>query len=341
MAKKERKPSHRNPRAKESHANFERGKTSSPPRADKTRKGKGDREDSVRKPEHRKIKSRGGHYSPATNHHVKEEAYPAPEANLSDRLEGRNPIREALRAGRNFNKVWIAKRSSGQKDPDLKEIIKECYDSGAVVVEVERDVLNKMSSSHGHQGIIAQVAAHEYVSLDSILQRGTKRYQEEGVVPFIILLDGLMEGYNLGSILRIADAFGITGIVIPKRRSVALDAFVAKASAGAVEYVPVARVTNIKSAIAALKEQGFWIYGACGESKTVPEACDFRDKTALIIGNEGSGISQSVRSCCDVLVQIPQYGHVNSLNAAVACGVLVAEAMRQRRAKNTAEGANE
>ncbi|HHV41254.1 MAG TPA: 23S rRNA (guanosine(2251)-2'-O)-methyltransferase RlmB [Clostridiaceae bacterium] len=249
-----------------------------------------------------------------------------------DRLEGRNPIKEALRAGRDINKIWIKKRSKGRTDRNLDQLVHECHRAGAVIIEVEADVLNSMATSFGHQGIIAQVAAHKYSSLQDLLARGEEQ-KRKNLYPLLILLDGLEESYNLGSILRIADTAGATGVIIPKRRSVALDALVAKASAGAIEYVPVARVVNLSSTIQELKDRGYWIYGADVEGTTTPENSDWLRSIALVIGNEGKGMSAKIKESCDHLIRIPQYGQVNSLNAAVACGILAYEARRQARSE--------
>ncbi len=252
------------------------------------------------------------------------------QAGPIDRLEGRNPIREALRAGRHINKIWIKRRDDGKTDPDLAKLIQDCRQAGAVTVEVAAEVLDSMATSYGHQGIIAQVAAHEYSSLPDLIAQGEAQ-KKQGIHPLLILLDGLEESYNLGSILRIADAAGATGIVISERRSVSLDAAVAKASAGAIEHVPVARVTNLGATIQTLKESGYWIYGADAEGTANPEDSDWLRSIALVIGSEGKGMSAKIKSACDHLVSIPQYGKVNSLNAAIACGILTYEARRQAR----------
>lgn len=264
----------------------------------------------------------------------KGQSFPATEG--TDRLEGRNPIKEAIRAGRNINKIWVKKSDLKQRDTELSRLINDCKKAGAVVIEVEGNVLDSMSASYAHQGIIAQVAAHEYFSLADLITKG-KEQLKENIQPLIILLDGLEESYNLGSILRIADAAGAVGIVIPERRSVALDALVAKSSAGAIEYVPVARVTNLNRAAEQLKEAGYWVYGADASGKASPEGSDWLRQIALVIGSEGKGISERMLSICDHLISIPQYGMINSLNAAVACGILTYEARRQARENLRAE----
>lgn len=247
-------------------------------------------------------------------------------AGAPDRLEGRNPIGEALKAGRTINKLWVLKRKD-KPDPALARLIGQAREAGAVIMEVERKVLDQMSETQGHQGIIAQVAAHEYVDLDQLLAQINGRQE----VPFLLLLDELQESYNLGSILRIADAAGVHGVVITERRSVGLDAAVAKASAGAIEHVPVARVVNLAQTILALKEQGFWIAGTDAAGTVDYHQADWQGPLAIVIGSEGEGMGQQMRRHCDFLVSIPMYGQVNSLNAAVAAGIVVFEAASQRR----------
>lgn len=247
-------------------------------------------------------------------------------AGSPDRLEGRNPIGEALKAGRTINKLWVLKRQD-KPDPALARLIGQAREAGAVIMEVERKVLDQMAETQGHQGIIAQVAAHEYVDLDQLLAQINGRQE----VPFLLLLDELQESYNLGSILRIADAAGVHGVVITERRSVGLDAAVAKASAGAIEHVPVARVVNLAQTILALKEQGFWIAGTDAAGTVDYHQADWQGPLAIVIGSEGEGMGQQMRRHCDFLVSIPMYGQVNSLNAAVAAGIVVFEAASQRR----------
>lgn len=242
-----------------------------------------------------------------------------------DRLEGRNPIAEALKAGRTVNKVWIARRE-GNPDAGLVRLVSRLREAGAVILEVERQVLDQMATTGAHQGIIAQVAAHEYSDLDDLLARS----RANGAVPFLLILDGVQDAYNLGSILRIADAAGIHGVIIPRRRSVGLDALVAKASAGAIESVPVCRVTNISRTLDTLKSEGFWITGADSSGEQDYRSADWTGPLAMVIGSEGRGISPSIKKHCDFLVKIPMKGQINSLNVAVATGVLVFQAISQR-----------
>ena len=245
---------------------------------------------------------------------------------LPDRLEGRNPILEAIKAGRTINKLWVAKKDE-RPDPALGRLIAQARDAGAVIMEVERRVLDAMSTTHGHQGAIAQVAAHEYVELEQLI--ADIKAREE--IPFLLILAELQESYNLGSILRIADAAGVQGVIIPMRRSVGLDAAVAKASAGAIEHVPVARVGNLTQTIMTLKEAGFWIAGTDAEGKVDYRQADWNGPLAILIGSEGEGLSATLRRHCDFLISIPMYGKVNSLNAAVAAGIVTFEAAARRR----------
>ena len=211
-----------------------------------------------------------------------------------DRLEGRNPILEALKAGRPFNKLFVQK-VQGKPDPILARIVREAREAGAVIMESDRQVLDQMSVTHGHQGVIAHVATHEYADLEVLLEQA----KEKGEAPFLIILDELQESYNLGSVLRIADAAGVHGVIIPKRRSVGLDAAVAKASAGAIEHVPVVRVVNLAQTVETLKEKGFWIAGADSEGTSDYHEIDWNGPMALVIGSEGAGIGQQLRRHCD------------------------------------------
>lgn len=246
-------------------------------------------------------------------------------AGSPDRLEGRNPVMEALRAGRTINKLWVQKRE-GKPDPTMARIINTARDAGIVIIELEKTALDQMAESHGHQGVIAQVAAHEYIDIDQHIDN----LLQEGRKPFVIILDSLQESYNLGSVLRIADAAGVDAVIIPERRSIALDAAVAKASAGAIEYVPVARVGNLTNVVLKLKDKGFWIAAADAAADQFYYQADWKGSMAVVIGSEGQGISQGLLKHCDFLISIPMAGNVNSLNAAVATGIIVFEAMRQR-----------
>ena len=239
------------------------------------------------------------------------------------RLEGRNAVTEALKAGRTIDKVFIA---DGDTDKGLQRLAAMAKEAGAVVVPVDRRKLDLMSTTHSHQGIIAQAAAHEYASIDDILEEAASR----GQAPLIVACDELSDPHNLGAIIRTAECAGAHGVIIPKRRSVGLTATVAKASAGAVEYMKVARVSNINNAINELKEKGVWVFGTAAEGSVPMYKADLTGPAAIVIGNEGDGMSQLVRKNCDMLVHIPMSGRISSLNASNAASILLYEAVRQR-----------
>ena len=250
---------------------------------------------------------------------------PAMEQEINEnQLEGRNALIEALKSGRTIDKVFIA---SGETDRGLQRLAAQAKEAGAVVVPVDRRKLDAMSQSHSHQGIIALAAAREYFSIDDILQEATDR----GEAPLIVICDELADPHNLGAILRSAECAGAHGVIIPKRRSVGLTAVVAKASAGAVEYMKVAKVTNITAAIEELKKKGVWIFGTAAEGSIPMYQADLTGPTAIVIGSEGDGMSRLVRQSCDVTVHIPMKGRITSLNASAAASILLYEAVRQRQ----------
>ena len=251
----------------------------------------------------------------------KKAAPPAEE--IEGQLEGRNALNEALKAGRTIDKVFIA---SGDTDASLQRLAAQAKDAGAVIVPVDRRKLDMMSTTRSHQGVIALAAAHEYYTIDDILEEAAAR----GEAPLIVICDELSDPHNLGAILRSAECVGAHGVIIPKRRSVGLTATVAKASAGAIEYMKVARVTNINNAISELKEKGVWIYGTAAEGSIPMYRADLTGPAAIVIGNEGDGMSPLVRKNCDVMVHIPMKGRISSLNASAAASVLLYEALRQR-----------
>lgn len=245
---------------------------------------------------------------------------------VEGQLEGRNALTEALRSGRTIDKVFIA---AGETDRALQRLAAQAKEAGAVVVPVDRRKLDAMSTTHAHQGVIALAAAREYATLDDLLENAASK----GEAPLLVICDELTDPHNLGAILRSAECVGAHGVIIPKRRSVGLTATVAKASAGALEYMPVARVTNINAAIADLKEKGVWIFGTAAEGSIPMYQADLTIPAAIVIGNEGSGMSPLVRKNCDVTVHIPMKGNISSLNASCAASVLLYEALRQRLQK--------
>ena len=246
-----------------------------------------------------------------------------PKEEVEGQLEGRNALQEALRAGRTIDKVFIA---SGDTDKGLQRLAAEAKDAGAVVVPVDRRKLDQMSFTRSHQGVIALAAAHEYATIDEILEEASSR----GENALIVICDELTDPHNLGAIMRSAECAGAHGVIIPKRRSVGLTATVAKASAGAMEYMKVARVTNINNAIAELKEKGVWVFGTAAEGSVPMYKANLTVPAAIVIGNEGDGMSPLVRKNCDVMVSIPMNGRISSLNASAAASILLYEAVRQR-----------
>jgi len=242
---------------------------------------------------------------------------------MEEYIGGKHSVLEALRAGRTINKIWIA--DNAQK-PFAGPIVAEAKNHGIVVQFIDKRKLDQMAEGVAHQGVVAQVAAYEYVEIEDILAAARRKNED----PFILILDEIEDPHNLGSILRTADCTGVHGVIIPKRRSVGLTATVSKTSAGAVEYVPVARVTNIAQTIEELKEAGVWVAGTDVSAAQDVYKASFKLPIALVIGNEGKGVGRLIKEKCDFLVKLPMSGHVNSLNASVAAGVLMYEVVRQR-----------
>mgnify|MGYP000918637022 FL=1 len=249
---------------------------------------------------------------------------PVQEAVSDGVIEGRNAVIEALRAGTAIDKIYLAK---GETDKTLGHIASRARDAGVVVVECDRRKLDAMSRTHAHQGVIALAALREYVSVQSLLDGAC----EKGEQPLLVVCDEISDPHNLGAILRTAECAGAHGVIIPKRRSAGLTAIVGKTSAGAVSYMPVARVANLPAALKELKKQGVWIYGTAAEGTTPLYGADLRGPAAIVIGSEGSGMGRLVRETCDFLVSIPMKGRISSLNASAAAAILLYEAVRQRQ----------
>ena len=243
-----------------------------------------------------------------------------------DVLVGRNAVTEALKSGRGINKLWIA---SGDREGSVAEIAALAKERGIVVQYVERAKIEALAGGHRHQGVLAYVAPVPYAELEDIL----KAAEAKGEAPFLVLLDELEDPHNLGALLRTADATGVHGILIPKRRSVSLNATVAKTSAGAVEYVPVARIGNIAQTLKKLKEKGFWVAGADMDGEKAYYEADLTGPLVLVVGSEGRGMSRLTKEACDFIVSMPMVGRINSLNASVAGSILMYESMRQRLQK--------
>ncbi len=240
----------------------------------------------------------------------------------SDVISGRNPVSEAVRSDRAIDKILVAR---GEKNGAVVGILARARKKQIPVKEVDRTKLDYICGSTTHQGIVAFAAVKEYSSVEDIFD-----YAESlGEAPFIVVLDELEDPHNLGAIIRTAECAGVHGVIVPKRRSAGLSFTVGKASAGAVEYMRVARVTNIPSLIDELKQRGVWVYGA-DMNGTDYLSCDFSGACAIVIGNEGKGISRLVREKCDVIVSLPMKGKINSLNASVAAGILMYNAMKDR-----------
>ena len=242
----------------------------------------------------------------------------------NDLIEGRNAVIEALRAGRTIDKIFIAK---GDVDKTLGHIASKARSAGIVVTEADRRKLDAMSQTHAHQGVIALCAVKEYSTIEDMLAVAAER----GEAPFLVLCDEISDPHNLGAILRTAECAGAHGLIIPKRRSAGLTAIVGKTSAGAVSYLPVARVANLTSALKDLKKQGVWIFGTAAGASTDLYSADLKGPAAIVIGSEGDGMSRLVAENCDFLVSIPMKGHISSLNASAAAAILLYEAVRQRR----------
>ncbi len=240
----------------------------------------------------------------------------------SDIISGRNPVSEAVRSNRAIDKILVA---HGEKNGAVVGIIAKAKQKEIPIKEVDRTKLDYIAGNTNHQGIIAFAAVKEYSTVEEIFEYAESKNE----APFIIVLDEIEDPHNLGAIIRTAECAGVHGVVIPKRRSAGLSYTVGKASAGAVEYMRVARVTNIANLIDELKERNVWVYGADMDGTDYTK-CDFSGACAIVIGNEGKGISRLVREKCDVIVSLPMKGSINSLNASVAAGILMYEAMKNR-----------
>ena len=238
-------------------------------------------------------------------------------------LEGRNAVQEELAAGRPIDKLYIA---AGETDRALARLAAMARQAGAAVVETDRRKLDQLSATGAHQGVVAMVAAHAYATVEEILENAKRRSE----APLIVICDELSDPHNLGAIIRTAECAGAHGVIIPKRRSVGLTAVVGKASAGALEYLPVARVANLVSAIHDLQKAGVWVFGTAADGNTALYQADLNGPAAIVIGNEGEGVSRLVKEKCDMVASIPMKGDIDSLNASVACGVLAYEIVRQR-----------
>ena len=240
-------------------------------------------------------------------------------------IEGRNAVLEAFRSGKTLDKLFVL---DGCQDGPVKSIIREAKKTDTIINFVDKERLDRLAGTGHHQGVVAQAAAYEYAEVEDIL----KAAKDKGEAPFIFILDEIEDPHNLGAIIRTANQAGAHGVIIPKRRAVGLTATVAKTSAGAINYTPVAKVTNISKTIEDLKKQGMWFVCADMDGTTMYDL-NLTGPIGLVIGNEGSGVGRLVKEKCDFVASIPMKGDIDSLNASVAAGVLAYEIVRQRMTK--------
>ena len=247
---------------------------------------------------------------------------------FDDQVEGRNSVIELLESGRDINKIYI---SNGEKHGSINKIIELAKKRKVVISQVDRNKINQMSQTDNNQGVIAIVPPFEYCEIEDILEEANKRNEDA----FVLILDGIEDPHNLGSIIRTAETAGVHGIIIPKRRAAQVNSTVNKVSAGAVEHMKIARVTNISDSIEKLKEAGLWICGTDINTEKYYYNQDLTGPLGIVIGNEGNGMSEKVRKKCDFLVKIPMKGKVTSLNASVSSGIIIYESVKQRILKKS------
>ena len=245
------------------------------------------------------------------------------EKRFDDQIEGRNSVLELLESGKDVNKIFVTR---GEKHGSINKILGIAKERKIIVVEKDKKQMDEMAQEENYQGVIAIVPPFEYVEISDILEVAKERNED----PFVIVLDGIEDPHNLGSIIRTAETAGVHGVIIPKRRAVSVNSTVNKASAGAVEHMKIARVTNISDAIEELKQAGLWVCGTAVDTNKYYYNQDLTGPLGIVIGNEGSGMSDKVRKNCDFLVKIPMKGKVQSLNASVSTGIVVYEAVKQR-----------
>ena len=248
------------------------------------------------------------------------------EQEYQDQVEGRNAVLELLESGRDINKIFI---QSGEKHGSINKIIAIAKEKKVIMKEIDKTKINKIAQTDNHQGVIAIVPPFEYCEVDDILLEAKSRQEE----PFVVILDGIEDVHNLGSIIRTAETAGVHGIIIPKRRAASVNSIVSKVSAGAVEYMKIARVNNLNETIKYLKDQGLWICGTDMDTKQEYDKQDYTGPIGIVIGSEGFGMSRLVKENCDFLVKIPMMGRITSLNASVSAGIIIYEAVKQRKNK--------
>lgn len=241
----------------------------------------------------------------------------------NDQVEGRNAVLELLESGRDINKILVA---NGEKHGSIHKILAIAKERKIIVTEIEKNKLNQIAQTPNNQGVIAIVPPYDYCEVEDILDEAKRKNEK----PFILILDGIEDPHNLGSIIRTAETAGVHGIIIPKRRAASVNSTVSKVSAGAVEYMKIARVNNINETIRYLKEQDVWICGTDMDTDTIYTKQDYKMPIAIVIGSEGFGMSRLVKENCDFLVKIPMKGKITSLNASVSVGIIMYEVVRKR-----------
>ena len=241
----------------------------------------------------------------------------------NDQVEGRNAVLELLESGRDINKILVA---NGEKHGSIHKILAIAKERKIIVTEMERNKLNQIAQTTNNQGVIAIVPPYDYCKVEDILEEAKRKNE----MPFILILDGIEDPHNLGSIIRTAETAGVHGIIIPKRRAASVNSTVSKVSAGAVEYMKIARVNNINETIRYLKEQDVWICGTDMDTNTIYTKQDYKMPIAIVIGSEGFGMSRLVKENCDFLVKIPMKGKITSLNASVSAGIIMYEVVKNR-----------
>ena len=245
------------------------------------------------------------------------------EKRFDDQIEGRNSVLELLESGKDVNKIFVTR---GEKHGSINKILGIAKERKIIVVEKDKKQMDEMAQEENYQGVIAIVPPFEYVEISDILEVAKERNED----PFVIVLDGIEDPHNLGSIIRTAETAGVHGVIIPKRRAASVNSTVNKASAGAVEHMKIARVTNISDAIEELKQAGLWVCGTAVDTNKYYYNQDLTGPLAIVIGNEGKGIGEKVKKNCDFLVKIPMKGKIQSLNASVSTGIVVYESVKQR-----------
>ena len=271
------------------------------------------------------IKEQRKRWEKKDKHILEAPVAPAPDSDDGTLIFGRNAVRELLKTERDVDKVFVAR---GDREGSLTQLVAEIIERRIPLIEVDRRKLDAMSAGGRHQGIVAQAAARNYATVEDMLALAEAR----GEKPFLVIADGIEDPHNLGAIIRSAECAGAHGLLLPKRRSAGLSSIAAKASAGAIEHLPIGRVVNLSALIRDLKEKGLWVYGA-DMVGTPYDKTDFTVGMAIVLGSEGKGISRLVMENCDAAVSIPMFGHVNSMNVSAAAAVLLFEAARQRHAK--------